>query len=205
MATHIRAQISWQVESLLPRDVATINPCFRHQLGLIEGDPDWQTLANDLKNVMVAWQANQLRQLTVKLYEIKDPVSGVPNRPKATAVAAAGGFGGTSYPGEVALCLSFYGQPNGPSNRGRLYIPYFAMVTSGTQPGKRPTTTEMQKPGGLVPGFAGLGGINVDWIVWSPTKKQATKVSNWFVDDEWDTQRRRGLKPGAREAGTTGG
>jgi hypothetical protein len=204
MPTHIRAQCCWQIDSLFPRDRACINPCFRHQSLLVEGAPEWQQLADDLAAGINGWGLNSAgHELVVNLYEIKDAVAGEPNRPKATKKLNAGVSGATTAPGEIALCLSFYGGSNSPRERGRLYLPYY--MVNATAPPNRPSTAARTKAGDLVPILAGLGGVNVDWIVWSPTRKAATKVTNWFVDDEWDTVRRRGLKPSVRTAGTTGG
>jgi hypothetical protein len=205
MPTHIRAHCQWQVGSPFPRDVVQITPCFRHQ-GILPGDdPNWQTLADDLSaglNTFNSTIGNSMAS-TVKVYEIKDPVPGVPNRPKATKAINPTNMAEAGLPREVALCLSFYGGPNGPRNRGRLYIPAFMLVPS-VMP-VRPAQATRDKVGTLVALFAGLGGIDVDWIVWSQTNKAATKIDHWYVDDEWDAQRRRGLQPSTRSSGTTGG
>lgn len=201
MPTHIRAQVAWQLDSMLPRDAVQVTPCFRHQLGLIEGAPEWQDLADDLADAINGWHVNPtIHQLQVKLYDIEgEPI----NRPKAIAVRNPGSATGTGWPREVALCLSFNGGNNEPRNRGRIYLPY-AKLGTGT-PDVRPSTTIRDKAAALVPIFANLGGSNVDWIVWSPTALAATKVERWYVDDEYDTIRKRGLKPTTRTSGTTGG
>jgi hypothetical protein len=41
--------------------------------------------------------------------------------------------------------------------------------------------------------------------VYSPTTGQTKKVEHWWVDDEWDTQRRRGLRATTRDEGTVSG
>jgi hypothetical protein len=198
--THIRALCSWQCDTALPRDAMTINPHFRHQGVLPGDDPTYATLANDLATGLNGWGTGSAnRQLTVKLYDLADTE---PRRPKATKVLNTGLASASSYPREVCLCLSFFGGNNLPQNRGRLYIPMWA---TGGSAGLRPDAAQRTKAGDLVPVLAGLGGVDIDWIVWSPTRNAATKVTNWFVDDEWDTQRRRGLRPTTRTAGTTGG
>jgi hypothetical protein len=186
---------------MLPRDRFTIDPWFRHSSVLVEGGPEWQALADDLANGLKAWElAPTSHELTVKLYDISNAM---PRRPKATKVLNAAQAQQTTFPRELACCLSFYGGSNLPQNRGRLYIPHVKMTNAA--PGPRPTSTERTKVGDLVTLFAGLGGVNVDWIVWSPTKSAATKVEKWFVDDEWDIMRSRGDRPTTRTAGTTGG
>lgn len=198
-----RTTVSWQVDSMLPRDARTINPVFRYDDTILTGGPNWQTLADDMAALMSSWQLVPGRQLTVKVYEVKEPVEGVPNRPNATKVLFPGEFAADNWPGELALCLSFFGGANGPSQRGRLYLPNHTFVT--TAPSNRPTSSHRTKVGGLAPLFASFGGLNIDWGIWSPTRHQFTKAENWYVDDEWDIQRRRGLKPTTRTAGTTGG
>ncbi len=201
MPTHIRAQVEWQVGSALPRDKICITPHFRHQSILGGEGPEWQPLADDLAAAISTWdQANN--QVTVKLYDIG--VTEKPNRPRAIAIVNPGNVAEAAQVREIALCLSFYGGPNAPHNRGRLYLPA-AFIQGTGQLAVRPTSANRDRAGTLAPALADLGGVDVDWIVWSPTRNAATRVENWWVDDEWDVQRRRGLQPSARTTGTTSG
>ena len=203
MPTHIRAHVQWQVGSALPRDVMQITPCFRAQTPMLPTDTaNWTTLADDIRNIFAgSWTDKATNQMTVKLYDIEG--TDKPNRPRATSVKYAGQAAEASAMREIALCLSFYGGPNGPSNRGRLYIPAWLFL-AGSVP-VRPTQANRDKVAELPALLSAVGGTNIDWGVWSTTRDQFTKVDHWFVDDEWDVQRRRGLKPSARSAGTTGG
>jgi hypothetical protein len=205
MPTHIRAQCAWAVGSLLPRHAHTINPCFRVQADWDPlGGTDWDNLANDLGTALQAWAVTGTNhQLTVKLYQIQDPVAGSPNRPKSTKLFNAGQIQATTYPAQVSLCLSFYGGNNDPTQRGRLFLPYWT-ITGGTI-GATPAASEITKLNTLPAALSALGGANVDWIVWSGKLKAATKVTNYFTDNRWDTQRRRLPDPSARTAGTTSG
>jgi hypothetical protein len=204
MPTHIRAMCYWQVGTMLPRDRMMINPCFRHQDEWIEGAPDWQTLADDVAAAIKGWEVSPTaHELTVKLYKIQDPVAGEPNRPKATKILNVGMSAESAVFREQAICLSFYGGQNFPRQRGRLYIP--AVKCTSNDFNVRPNATSRGKVEALGPLLAALGGVNMDWIVWSPTNKTATKVEKLFVDDEWDVQRRRGLKPTLRTLISTGG
>jgi hypothetical protein len=202
MPTHIRAMCQWQIGSALPRDVMQITPTFRHQQVLpVDGGPEWDDLADDLADGLDSW-GGATQQITVKLYQIGLPK---PNRPKATSVRRAGTIPAGNVPRELAVCLSFNGGQNAPRQRGRLYIP--AQLAGGvpSQMQVRVPTESRDKVALLPALFAGLGGIDVDWIVWSPTNSSATKVERWFVDDEWDVIRKRGLQPINRNVGTTGG
>jgi hypothetical protein len=69
----------------------------------------------------------------------------------------------------------------------------------------RPTSAVRNRVAELVPILAGLGGLDVDWVVYSRVTDTARKVTNWWVDDAWDIQRRRGLRPTTRTEGTTSG
>jgi len=204
--THIRAHVQWQVGSMLPRDIHQITPCFRHQQELDPlGGVDWDNLATDLLTIFAGaggWVNKTGNQCTVKLYRIQDAVAGQPNRPKSVKIAAAGMSNEASIFREAALCLSFYGGNNFPDERGRLFLP--AWVFSAAL-AARPTNTDITKAKSLAPLLSGLGGVNVDWITWSPTKKKATRVEKYFVDDEWDVQRRRGLQYTARVIESTSG
>lgn len=207
MPTHIRAHVQWQVGSMLPKDIHQITPCFRHQLNISAplNDPDWATLATDLADIFASagkWVNKPTNQTTVKLYEIKPVVPGEPNRPRATVVRYPGTSAEATQMREVALCLSFYGGSNYPQNRGRLYLPAWLWASSI---GVRPAAADITKVGLLPPMLAALGGSNVDWGVWSPTKQEFTRAEHWFVDDEWDIQRRRGLPFTARVLQSTSG
>ena len=200
MPVHIRAMCQWQVGSMLPRDINQITPCFRHQILPASVTPEWQDLADDLAQALEAWDTGG-RQLTVKLYNIDEEAPGHINRPKATTVIGAGLASPSPYPPEVACCLSFYGGNNEPRQRGRLYVP--PAVASTEAQANRPGATLIGKVHALGPIFANLGGVNCDWIVWSKANESATAVTDYFVDDEWDVVRKRGLVPVARVTGTT--
>lgn len=104
-------------------------------------------------------------------------------------------------PRDVALCLSFYADRNLPRQRGRLYLP---MCNNVNLPSK-PTATHMNKALAVATMLAAIGGVDIDWEVWSPTSNSGKKVTNAWVDNEWDTQRRRGLKATTRTSATVSG
>lgn len=197
MATLIRAQLSWQVGSMLPRDRFTNTVYFNHTLGLIEGAPEWQTLADDLKTAVNGWSLSPTNhELTVKLYDMGDAQ---PRRPKATSIIYPGACQEDNSPREIALCLSFSTAKNVPKERGRIYLP--RVKISNAAPGVRPTSTERAKAGDLATVFKNLGGTNVDWVINSQSGGGVHSVYKWWVDDEWDTVRKRGLKSTTRTAG----
>ena len=109
-----------------------------------------------------------------------------------------------SLPREVALCVS-YSNTEFPSvprarRRGRIYIPGWVNTANA---GGRPTPSAV---GSLTAAFSGymssMVGGNIDWYpgVWSRVTQDVYPLTEAHVDNEWDTQRRRGTKPTIRTA-----
>lgn len=182
--------------SLLPRDAIQINPVVNVQLP----SPDYDALVSDWMTALRGWGGNiGTAQMTCKAYDVSKPK---PNYPVFEKTTNPGTFGINNYPREVALCLSFYAGNNVKRRRGRLYLPaIWGIVTGGLT--ERPATTVQQKVADLVPILTALGGVDVDWSVWSKVDGQARAVTNWWVDNEWDIQRMRGLRGTSRLEGTT--
>lgn len=183
-----RAQIGFHMDTAFPRDVVTINP---HYFG-----DNAQALADALKANLIA-NANvaQAVPFTVKIY---DAMKAPPSYPLAT-VSNGTGFAASQVPREVALCLSYYSTFNRPSYRGRLYLPH---TLFGGGLALRPTQSQRETVGAFALTLAqNLPGQH-NWVVFSPKLGQSNGVTDWWVDDEWDTVRSRGLKATTRSTGT---
>jgi hypothetical protein len=130
------------------------------------------------------------------------------------------------YPSEVALCLSYFSLSNSARHRGRVYIGPFSVVAEGPgSPGiaNPDLMTAMQMAGEFLadatttPGTAGLTAVSpagavpagiagVNWMLRSNvgTGTKAAPAPTWeqvthgWVDNEWDTQRRRRVVATAR-------
>lgn len=187
MATY-RVQIGFQFDSALPRDVMTINPHYN-------GD-DPQALVDRLKaNLIAAGPIGAAAVFTIKAY---DATKAPPSYPLAQATNGTG-FTATSAPREMCVCLSYYSSWNRPGYRGRLYIPYHF---AGGALAQRPGTTTRQAVG-LWAGYLTSGlPAGHNWVVWSRKALKSYGVTNWWVDDEWDVLRSRGLRPTTRLLGT---
>lgn len=190
-----RAAVQWLTAPGLPRDRVVITPHFQVQDDFPFGGTDEQALANDLATALDTWD-DSTRELQVKLYKVAGPP---PHYPVGEAIRNANVAPASSFPRELALCLSYYSGRNVKRRRGRLYAPTF--LYSGTI-GERPGATFITKVLGLAPIFKDLGGVNVDWVVYSRVDGAAYPVTNYYVDDEWDVQRSRGLRPTSRQSGT---
>lgn len=191
-----RLQCSWQADSPFPRDRIVITPHFNDS-GL---GTDPQQLCDDLADALKLW-AGARGELTVKAYDAQGTP---PVFPQGEAHRDVNTVGTSAYPRELAVCLSFYADRNLPRQRGRLYISPTLYFT-GTVLGVRPAGTLQSRVADLVPIFSSLGGVDVDWAVYSRREDVARKVTHWWVDNEWDVQRSRGLRPDDRLQGSTSG
>lgn len=142
-----------------------------------------------------AWMGSLVRTtngLMWKSYDLADPEPRVPVLVGSATLAPAGT---APLPPEVSLCLSFQavkasGQPQA-SRRNRVFLPFLDETQNSTD--GRPSPT-------LVTGVANAADALWDaseaasdwsWIVHSPIGGDLAIVDGW-VDNEWDTQRRRG-------------
>lgn len=187
-----RAQIAWQFDSALPRDAVCITPHFDGLGG------NAQAIADNLNTKLAAITAVGATPVwTIKVYDALRPK---PNPPLAIVVHPGGGSPTTSFaPRDVALCLSFFAGVNSPRRRGRLYIPMNFVPGSL---GLRPTSAQRSSVAAFVPALTTGYPTSVKWAVYSRRDGATFPVTDWFVDDEWDTQRKRGLRSTTRTTGT---
>jgi len=191
----LRLKCSWKMDTAFPRDRMVINPVF-DVAGTLPSGVDEDSLCQDLADGLSAWDGSAA-EIEVKSYDVEGTP---PIYSNGHGIANVGGIGSSGMPREVALCLSFYAGLNIPTRRGRLYLPGVFLTSA---PGQRPTTAQMTNVGALALLFAGLGGSDVDWCVYSPRTGEHHSVTNWWVDDEWDTIRSRGMRSTTRIQGTT--
>lgn len=137
---------------------------------------------------------------TLRIYGLTDP------EPRAPVYEASGDFGysaGASLPHEVALCLSFQGAnvsglPQ-ERRRGRVFIGPLAnaanIVTTGGRPAASIITAGVEACSNLRSDVV-LNGIA--WCVNSRVDEALVEIIDGWVDNAFDTQRRRGLVPTAR-------
>lgn len=137
---------------------------------------------------------------TIKVYDLADTPPRVPIL-EDTMVVAASTTAQASLPREVALCLSFQATPLSgtaqASRRGRLYIGPWGV--SANDDG-RPSSSAMGDLQFAADAFLDASNTAAEWgwAVWSPTLSSAALVDNGWIDNEWDTQRRRGREATTR-------
>lgn len=182
--TDIRFIVSWGVGTAPTEDWFSNTIYFAVDLT----QPDYQDLAN---NVATAYRAKGFTlgsRIEVRAYNLADAK---PRPERAFAVSASQGSRPQGVP-QVALCLSYYSERNLPRQRGRIYLGPFTTSTP------RPDTATMTDCLGLATALSNIGGQNVDWSVYSPTKAAlgqdpTMSISTAWVDNSWDIVRRRKL------------
>ena len=187
-----RMQCEFQMDTAFPRDVLMINPHFNDGQGVIL-DTGVDDLCQDLADALFDWRG-QAGQITVTAYDAQGTI---PVIPQGTATA-----GGATIPNsvccrELALCLSFRSGASQPRKRGRLFIPA-AFLGSSSVP-VRPTSGQMTQVAALVPYLTNLGSTDIDWGVYSRVNDEFYAATDWWVDDEWDIIRSRGMRPTTRQ------
>lgn len=191
-----RVQVSLYTLASPFRDVI-VNTFYLRVGGDLGLGPD-STLAEDTAALWASEQHNLAGydRVQVRIYDM----AAIEPRPiieehTATRPYAAPG------PREVALCLSFFAERNLPRNRGRLFFGAW----SQNQMTERPATGTRQQVANFAEALSGLGGVNVQWCQHSPTAETFKTVTDYYVDNEWDTMRSRGLRADARTVGTVDG
>ena len=105
-------------------------------------------------------------------------------------------------PTEVAVCLSFFGTRNIPRQRGRVFIGPLSQNAGTVGAGGAGLRVADALANTLIAAAArldaDLAATGVQWVVWSRTSIDAHPVTGGWVDNAFDTQRRRGTQPTGR-------
>lgn len=139
-----------------------------------------------------------------KWYNLEDPVPRAPVRETTWTFSSA--LSGTPLPPEVALCVSFQADKisgeNQARRRNRIYVGPFstAMVgTSGRVDSSAQASIRNAAQGLLT---ASAGAADWTWGIFSTLEIGLAEVADGWVDNEFDTQRRRGRPATARNTFT---
>jgi hypothetical protein len=183
----------------------------------INGSPTytdfWPNLLTALKTFYDGWQSHRSHLYTwtaarAKLYNLEDPA---PRAPLAdTALSLSSTTGTNTLPQEVSICLSFQGaRVSGTPQarrRGRLYLGPLASVSNDNTTG-RPSTLLQTNVKNAASAFraTSLSDLTWAWVVIHAAGlpgMAATDITDGWVDDAFDTQRRRGNSASLRGAWT---
>lgn len=157
-----------------------------------------QTFYNSWRGTM----SNLARQngWSIKSYDDTDPIPRAPVLETTFNLTSAPT--GSGMPPEVALCLSFQGarQSGVPQarRRGRVYLPFPLASAGGTdgRPAAGTITTAVGLGQALLTASDSAG--TWTWMTFSTVAPGYATVTDGWVDNEWDTQRRRGRKATSR-------
>lgn len=185
----------------LPRDYATNT---------------WYVTADDLTAAQAARTALAARYLTfssyfagnavvvvggleIKIYDMAQPE---PRVPLSTANFSLNPQTGDALPPEVALVLSYRADylsgVAAASRRGRVYMPFLIESSNGTD--GRPAAPIIAALAAFGTGFLAdsTSATTWSWMQHSTKLDAYANVAAGFVDNEWDTQRRRGRRSTSR-------
>lgn len=204
MAT-FRAQVAFPFFSNLPSDVWTNTLHFTElaPLGLAGASALITPLLSDFYETIYAVarpMANycQPGSATVNWYDLTEPEPRVPIiLPLAATITVAA----SKVPTEVSIVASFQGDrsPGIPQarRRGRIYLGGCGdnmVETSAVNAYPRLTTGVQNAVATACENLiTALSGSGMRWSVWSPTDQAATIITNGWVDNMFDTQRRRSV------------
>lgn len=139
---------------------------------------------------------------TVKAYNMAAPIPRAPDYESTFAIT----FGSTQpdLPAENSIVLSFQapresGLPQA-RRRNRVYLGPFSegANTDAGRPGIGPRIASAARD--MLE--ASDSSVAWRWVIYSPTTEEFHLVTNGWVDNAWDTQRRRGLAPTTRTTWT---
>jgi len=139
--------------------------------------------------------------VTIKVYRCETEIAlGLSAEPLYTTTFNLGAMdAGAPYPAEVAVCASFRHAPTDPaypaaSQRGRIYIGNLSSTQAGGVTGGRCYVGSGFRDVlcGQMKKLAAVTTAGIDWVVWSHKLAQAFPITAGWVDDAFDTQRRRG-------------
>ena len=187
-----KLQVQIHHVSLLPRDDA-VNVLY-YDINI----PD--TVIGTMDDVAAAYNLPVMRQrlngayagMTIKAYNLPSgnpPTSGPPIEVKNYALPPVSIDG----PCELALALSYSADDDAagtPKRRGRIYLPWHSNDVR-----MRPTGAMVATVLDFGEALAQAGNAgNSTWHMFSPTDNVTRKIESISCDNEWDTQRRRGLR-----------
>lgn len=138
----------------------------------------------------------------IRVYDLSDPM---PREPEVFTWTLGASGGGTPLPREVCACLSYFSDRNIKRQRGRIYLGPLTTTAVENGPSDQVLTTAFRGAvGGRATTLATFG-PSAQWVVYSPTEAATSgaeyagmPVTEGWVDDSIDIQRRRGAKAGTR-------
>lgn len=196
-------QWSWQAKSERPEDAITNTYHFQNTDTVTDYDNVRDMLENfytvqapDSPSTIVSFMSPQsiTGRWTLKAYALEDPK---PRQPVITWQGEATPISSTPLPAEVALVQSFQADIESGEiparRRNRVYLGPFGVSSNSStgRPIDNLVATMLFQGKQLI--LESQASLRWTWVAYSPTADQANAITNGWVDNAWDTQRRRGL------------
>lgn len=217
----MRAQVTIPLDSGIPEDsivntwhfdgddalgLQSVDSYYDAVMTLLTGF--YQTIDGEIFPSSVAPEA------VVRIYDLADPEQRIVRRQDTIPLDP---IAADALPNEVALCMSFAAAPaagvNPQRRRGRVFLGPVANTKVAVIGGQARPILQMREAIAAAAATMAEGELlnigdpeRVRWAIYSPTTDAGGAtlgdsffdvVSGW-LDDAWDTQRRRGAKPTAR-------
>jgi hypothetical protein len=196
-----KVQVVFKDASNLPENVFINNWYFRNdEIGSPEApikatlDAFYTTPAANGFIIKAQMASHILPAFEYRIYDLGTP----PPRTRVTVLALPGSSSvGGGLPGEVAVCSSFFAGTNVKRRRGRHYIGPLSAASTDGQGSPRPSN---ELKAAIVDRAKNVAQTtqNVTWVVVSQVGAMANVVTAGWCDNAFDTQRRRGNQPSAR-------
>lgn len=146
----------------------------------------------------------------LKMYDLADTKPRAPFYEASFALTAPSNT--NSLPAEVALCLSFRGEKLSGANmarkRGRIYFGPWSTTALASGTDGLPDMTRVGAAlfqAGLALRDASEAAADWTWGVYSTAGSTFSRVTTVWIDNDWDTQRRRGRKATVRTSDSIAG
>lgn len=202
MALPVNAQVTIAMTSGIPRD-AVVNNFYFDMVNKADSDFAQITAAIQTFYSSITPQLSSLVNRTGNVIKYYDHGDLTPRVPRATQTFnLTGTVGSGALPAELAICLSFQadresGVPQA-RRRGRVYIGPLSTPTN-TNGLVTASHRDAIKNAAKVFLDASTANTNYVWVVHSHNSSTTDRpVTNGWVDDAFDIQRRRGLVPTSR-------
>lgn len=169
----------WHFDANTPADLADVQTAL---------EAFYEMIADRMSNLLSP------TGITTEWYQLSDPP---PRRPVRTDVWSVSNYGIGTMPTEVAIVLSFQAAPisgvNQARRRNRIYIgPISSDQFTGSGLVGESTVDDIR--GAAINLLdASNAATEWTWAIFSPTDGTGADVNNGWVDNAWDTQRRRGM------------
>jgi hypothetical protein len=159
----------------------------------VSGAQSAEVIAQDIADAYAttSWEAFSFGAIQVRGYDFNGVANSGPPIAIKTATQPAPAAPG---PREVACCLSYRAGPSTPRSRGRIFL---GPIRAGAMNSDYVTGMVGNAANSLGQKLISILALGATWSLYSRTVQGFAEITNWSVDNAWDTQRSRGIPPTA--------